>query len=431
MSLLKTVFLRGLAVALPSAAGVVAIMLSGAISQAPESKGKSPTPTPVRVLTLAPVEVVPRVIGYGAVGPAREWRAVARIDGEVVETAPNLANGESVSAGTPLLRIDDTDLRLALAQTDAQLRALDVKDETLRASRALSQSDLELSEAELARQRTLQDQGVATQSRLEQADRAVLAARAKVTEIDNQMALNAAEREVLTAQRDIARRSLDFTTIRAPYDLRIGAVSAELGQVVTRGATLFTAEGTEAAEIAAQFPLGRMAPVVRALGPEAQVSNLRAVVRLPVPGHIAEWPATVMRVGEAIDARTQSANIVVRVDRPLDLAKPGLRPPLRRNMYVEVELSAPARQALVIPAEAISAGRVLLVGADDRLEARSIVPAYAIGGLAIVTEGLAAGDRLVVTDPTLAIPGMAVTPVEDARLAAAIAAEAMGGGAGE
>jgi RND family efflux transporter MFP subunit len=430
MKPIVTALLRLLAVALPVAAGVLSIIFAGALAQAPETGQKTRPAVPVRVLTLAPVEVLPRVTGYGAVAPARVWRAVARVEGEVVATSPLLANGQLVPKGTVLLKIDDTDLQLALAQSDAQKAALDVKDETLQASLEISRSDLALSQAELDRQKQLQSQGVATQAQLDQARRATLSARAKVTEIENQLALNAAERKVLAAQRAIAARNLDFATITAPYDLRIDTVSAELGQVVTRGATLLTAEGSEAAEVSAQFPIGRMGPVVRALGPGATVTDLKAVVRLAAPGHDVTWPATVDRVGETIDPRTQSAGIVVRVADPLALAEPGVRPQLRRNMFVQVELSAPPRKALAVPADAVQNGRALVVATGNTLAQRKVQLAYVMDGVAVVAAGLKPGDRLVLTDPSVAVPGMAVKPIEDKALAARIAAAA-GGAAGQ
>ncbi len=84
MKPMVTVILRALAVLVPSALGALAILFSGALAQAPEAKQKTQPPVPVRVLTLAPVEVVPRITGYGTVAPARDWRAVARVEGEVV-----------------------------------------------------------------------------------------------------------------------------------------------------------------------------------------------------------------------------------------------------------------------------------------------------------------------------------------------------------
>ena len=137
------------------------------------------------------------MVGHGTAAPAREWRAVARIDGEVVMTAERLAAGETMAGGTELLRLDDTDLKLSLAQIEAQLAALDVKDATLAASLEIARADLALSQAELKRQQDLTGRGVSTQAALDQSRRQELAARAKVVDLENQLALNDAERKVL------------------------------------------------------------------------------------------------------------------------------------------------------------------------------------------------------------------------------------------
>lgn len=414
---------RVLAFAVPVGLGTLAVIYADRLRQPPAGADRAPQPTVVRVITLDPVPVVPRVAGYGTVTPVRDWRAIARIEGEVVATAPDLANGMITPAGTELLRLDDTDLRLTLAQIDAQIGALAVKDQTLAASLAIARADLDLSRQDLARQQELVAQGAATQAKLEATRRTELTARAKVTDVENQIALTAAERAVLAAQRAVADRALAFTVLRAPYDLRVGEVTAELGQVVTKGQVLMTGEGIDAVEVAAQFPIGRMGPVLRATG--GTVTDLSARVLLVAPDHAVTWKARVDRVAESIDTRTQSTAIVVRVDDPLGQAEAGQRPPLRRNTFVQVVLMAPQQQALIAPMDAVRDGKALVV-TDGILEPRQVQIAYVLGDVAVLGGGLSAGDMLVVTDPALAVPGMAVRPAEDKALKAQIAATALG-----
>lgn len=415
---------RLFAVGIPLALGVGAIIYSGSIKSEAAPKETVSQSVPVRVITLSEVDLVPRVTGYGVVAPAREWRAVARVEGTVTTSSPLLSDGNFVPMGTELLQIDDTDVRLTLAQLDAQLAALDVKDDTLNASLELSRADLALSESDLKRQQELQNQGVTTQTARDQAARAELTARSKLTDIQNQLALNQAERAVLIAQRASSARSLEFMSVVAPFDVQIGTVEADVGQYVARGAVLFSADGTEAVEITAQFPFGQMGPLIRSLEPGMSVLDLNAQVKLSRAGRVIKWPATVARVSDAIDARTQSARIVVRVDQPMEKAIAGQRPPLRRDMFVEVELSAPSRKALVAPSTAITQNQALVVSAQGKLEPRKVELAYTADGLAVIAGGLSVGDKLVVTDPSVAVPGMAVKPVEDQALTDALTAQA-------
>ena len=417
---------RVLAVAVPAALGVLAVLFSGSLRQLPAPNETTRQPTPVRVVTLAPMPLVPRVSGYGTVQPVREWRAVARIEGEVLEIAPGLAAGDLVPEGTVLFRLDDSDLRLDLAAIDAQLSASQLKDQTVQASLDLARLDLELVQQDLARQEKLNQQGVVTQAALETTRRQELTARTKVTELTSQITLNAAEREVLSTQRAALMRSIGFAEIRAPYDLRVTDLSSDLGQYVSRGQVMMAGEGVEAVDISAQFPIGRIGPLLRQAGEGATVLDLTAKVKLPAADHSVVWPAQVMRIGEAIDERTQSTSIVVRVTDPQGQSVAGQRPPLRRNMFVEVELSAPKQQALVVPAEAVRDGAALVVSAEGTLEKRKVETGFTAGEIAVLTKGAAPGEQLVVTDPTIAVPGMAVKPVEDEARLQEVAAAALG-----
>lgn len=416
---------RALMVAVPLAIGVGAVIFAGKLKTLPEPVAASRPPVLVRVMTLAPLDLMARVSGYGTVAPVREWRAVARVEGEIVQIAAPLAAGDVVKAGASLFTLDDSDLKLDLANIDAQLAASRVKDQTVEASLALARSDLDLAQQDLARQDKLAAQGVVTQATLETTRRQELSTRTKVIELESQLALNAAEREVLATQAETIRRAIGFAQITAPYDLRVTELAADLGQYVSRGQVLLSGEGVEAVEIAAQFPIGRIGPLLRLVGEGTQISDLKARVTLPGAEHPVVWKAEVVRMGDAIDATTQSAPVVVRVSDPLGQSVAGERPPLRRNMVVEVELFAPKRPALVVPAEAVVGGAALVVK-DGVLEKRPVQTSFASGDLAVVSAGLAEGEQLVLTDPSIAVPGMAVKPVEDAARKAALQAEALG-----
>lgn len=426
MARLTVIFTRLIGFAVPVLFGFIAIVYADALKQPPEVKETTRPAVPVRVITLEPAPIIPRVVGHGTVGPAREWRGVARVEGDVVQTAPDLAPGAIVSEGDLLVQIDDTDLLLNLAQITAQLTASDIKDQTLVSSLEITSADLALMQADLARQEQLAEQGVTTRASLDAVRRQELSARAKRTEIENQRQLAKAEREILVTQKATLERALEFVEVRAPYDLRLTDVSATEGQYVSRGQTMLSGEGVAAVEIAAQFPLGRVGPLLRLVGGGSTVMDLKARVRLVAPGHNIIWKSKVVRVGDAIDARTQGTTVVVRVDDPLAQAAAGERPPLRRNMLVEVLLLAPQTEALVVPVEAVRDGTALVVSDEGKLEKRKVSLRFTSGNLAVVNEGLSANEQLVITSPTVAVPGMLVKPVEDAARKAALLAEAMG-----
>ncbi|MBV1864444.1 MAG: efflux RND transporter periplasmic adaptor subunit [Rhodobacteraceae bacterium] len=428
MKMLAKYLVRFLSLTVPLALGLMSIMAFAGMKSPPSAKEVSPKITPVRVITIAPTPIVPRVSGYGSVSPAREWRAVARIEGDIVWTSDKLANGLLADAGAELMRIDQSGIKLVLAQIDAQIGSIKVKDETVRASLAISEAEWDISRTDLVRQRELAERGTVTQTTLDKAVRQELSSRSNVNSLKNQLALNEAERNVLVTQRNIALRDLGFTSIKTPYAVRIGQVSAETGQFVSRGQVLVATEGLEAVEIAAQIPIGRMSRLMRGATQSLSAGpvGLEAKVLLRAPTRTVEWTARVARVGDQIDPRTQSINVVVVVDKPMEQAKAGKKPPLRRNMFVEVELRAPERTAIVIPRDAVHGGFVFVVNNDGKLEKRKVQIAYAIETVAIVAKGLSKGDRIVVTDMDIAVPGKKVKPLEDKALKTRLALVALG-----
>ena len=417
------VVLRLLALVLPVAGAMVLLMQSfGTATEPQRAEGGQQRARPARVLTLEPLPFAATATGYGTVRPARSFRATARVEGTVAWMDARLQDGETVPADTVLLRLDETDIRLALAQIDADLATLDIRRSTFETTLALEQREQTLAEAEADRNRALFDRGSIAQAALDQAERGLLAAQARVQAARNAIAINDAERAALLARRAIAERDLTHTAISVPFALRVGEVGVEVGQYVPRGAALFEGDGTEAAEVVAEFPIGRLRPLVLA---QAGPFGLTATVRLRTPERVIEWPATVDRVAQEVGARSQSAGVIVRVEQPPH--EPGTRPPLRQGMFVEVTLQAPPVTVQgVVPATAVHDGQLYVLDGEDRLRLRPVTPLARQGDLVLLGEGWQAGTRVVVSDLIPAVAGMRLMPQPDAELARRLAAQAAG-----
>jgi len=428
MSLWRVRLARVLLVFAPLVLGGLLLFASKGAKTPPARIQAGKPATRVRIVTLEEVEVVPRVRGYGVAVPERVFRAVARVEGDIAWIADALEDGQIVSKGDALLRIDDTGLKLELARIDAEISAAGVKSETLEASLEIEEADLAFARTDLTRLRDAARKGAVAGTAVDEEERQVLASRGKVQTLRNLLALAEAERKVLVAQRRQTERLLSFVSIAAPFDMRIGEVAVEVGQFVSRGQDVFSGDGLAAAEIPARFPIGRLRPLVSGGADEKGRGpmNLEAVVRLRTLDRVIEWPATVDRVGPGVDPRTQSAIIVVRVAGSYQTASPGERPPIRRNTFLEVELRARPRSALVVPAEAVRGGRLFVIDAANRLEIRTARIAYRIGSTAVISAGAGAGDRVVVSDLPAPVPGMVLDPVEDLKLMRHVLDEAAG-----
>ncbi len=393
---------------------------------------------PVRVITVAGEDLRPTATAWGNLRAADVWVAVAEVQGEVIWRHPDLEAGRMILAGTEVLRIDPADYELALAQSQADFAALEAERVQLAAEAdntarilALEQDRLRLAEADLARTRTLTEQGTVPQSRADEAERATLLARRTVAELENALALNPAREARIAAQVARseaaiarARRSLERTVLRTPFDLRVAEVNAERFQTVAPGQNLIRGDGIAAAEVVAHLPIDSFR---RLIGNSAQNMTFADMMRdgpttlidvtlSPLSDPSQSWPARVSRIEGALDARARTVPVVVTVEAPYMGADPPRRLPLVPNMQVQLAFSgAPLTGAIAIPEAALHGGMVRIAGADDLLELRPVTATFAQDGRVVIAEGLAPGDRVVIDDIAPAIPGMALTPVEVAQ----------------
>jgi multidrug efflux pump subunit AcrA (membrane-fusion protein) len=158
---------------------------------------------------------------------------------------------------------------------------------------------------------------------------------------------------------------------------------------------------------------------------------MTAEVRLKIDGLPVTWEARIDRISDSIDPQTRSVGVIVAVDEPYRQATPGVRPPLVKNMYVEVELRAPLRrEKIVVPRVAVhrtpDGDRVYIADAEDRLAVHPVTLGVLQSDFVVIEMGLAGGERIVVSDLIPAIEGMLLAPREDAALADRLRREASG-----
>lgn len=449
---------RSLAIAVPLALGVLVAAWLIAGRAPPERESAGEDARPVTAIAAPETEWRPRATGYGTARAARTWRGVAEVSGRIVERSPDLDTGAIVARGAQLFEIDRTDYRLAIAEAragisagEARLTELDTRAANLERSLDIEQRRLEVAQRELDRLRTLFERGTVPRADVDRQESAFLQQRQAVQELENSVRQIPAERQRLQAElaRDgarlsQARRNLTKTRITAPFDLRISAVDAEVGQYVRSGEVLMSGDSVAATEVQAEIPINEFRTVLDpARRPESPVDvtdldqllaamGLTARVHLrasPGPEPTATWPARVDRISGAIDPRTRTVGVIVTVDSPYANARPPERPPLVKGMYVEVRVCAPARPAaVVVPRTALHGNRIYIADAVDRLDIREVDLIYRHGGFAVVRDGVKAGERVVVSDPVPAIDGMKLGVHTDEAAASSLAAEARGAG---
>ena len=132
---------------------------------------------------------------------------------------------------------------------------------------------------------------------------------------------------------------------------------------------------------------------------------------------LAEWDAEFVRISDSVDAQTQTIGIVVAVDKPMQKIIAGVRPPLSKDMFVQVSIAGHKQMdRIVIPRSVIRNNQVYLVDEQNRLQTRVITRAYDQQQFTVIGEGLNRGEQLVVSDLVPAVDGMLLQPEIDEAL---------------
>ena len=440
---------------IPLLIGVAAVVFLKKTKTTPEQNEIQEVAKLVRVISVPSVTVVPKAIGHGTVKPSTTWEAVAEVKGKILEKHPRLEKGSILEYGTQLFQIDPTDYQLAIAQTqadiqaiEAQLQELTVKATNTRAALKIEEAALALNEKELERKKQLIGKGGVSRSDLESQEQALLSQKQKLQSQKNTLNLLPSQQALLEAQLASqqarlasAQRDLEQTRVVMPFTGRIAEVHVEQNQYIREGEILAVADGLALAEVEAQIPIEQMSHLIRSnhevnlmamtAGDPMPSLGLSAVVRLKEGSLNAQWEGRFARISDTLDPKTRTIGVIIEVDEPYAKVQPGVRPPLFKGLFVQLDLYGRARpDSLVIPRLALHDGvsrncevstdagcptvaKVYLVNSDSRLELREVAVGMIQPEFVVVRNGLKAGERLVVSDLIPAIRGMLLKPTED------------------
>lgn len=431
-------WLKRLLFFIPVAAGVAVFVMAVKTKQPPPKAETTERVRTARVVTARTLDVVPVTTVYGTAAPERTWDAVAEVAGQIARVDPRLRDGNLLDKDTALITIDPVTYELRVAEIEAQLAETEVTESNTRALIEIEKRNLALAETSLARKRDLVKRGATPQSAVDQEEQAMLAKQVALRNLQNTLALIPVQRRALATRLAQAKRDLDHTTIRAPFDMRVADVTVEANQYVGVGQTLFKGDAIDRVEVVAQVPLDQMpalmwggrGAVIRSLkfaDAVAFLSRISATVRLPLGEARIDWPATVVRFDDTIDTRTRTVGVVVAVDDPYENVAPGAQPPLVKGMFVQVELKGPPQPAtVVVPAQSVRQGTVHLIGEGGTLRSQPVKVRFFQGAAAILSDGLKGGETVIVSDLVPAVDGMRVEGVADHDLAARAEAAARG-----
>ena len=304
----------------------------------------------------------------GSVQPLMETVLYARASGFVRRWLVDM--GDKVTTGQLLAEIETPELDQELEQARAQLAQA---QPTLLRSKA----SRELSNANLQRYQQLTPVGVASQADLDQRQAQAQVDDANVSVAQATIAAQAANIRRLTQLKEFAR-------VTAPFTGSITQRWVEVGALVTAG------NGQPLYKIAATDPARVFVQVPQDVAPGLRVDVPASVTVREYPGR--KFEGRVARSAGELDATTRTMNTEVRV--------PNGDGALIAGMYAQVALTLPTPHAVFeLPSTALmndSSGlRVATVDEDSKIHLVPVVVERDEGANVEISTGLTGKERIV------------------------------------
>jgi multidrug efflux system membrane fusion protein len=349
------------AVVILSLAAIVVLWQLNRGTEVPAAAAQTSAPgVPVTAGTVAAQDVPVFLHGIGTVQAYNMVAVKSRVDGQIVKV--DFKEGQDIKTGDPLFQIDPRPYQAALEQAQAAKQ----KDE----------AQLSGAQLDLDRYEKLIGSGWQTRQSYDQQ---------KATVGQLQAAIKGDE-----AQINTAKLNLSYADIRSPIDGRLGARLVDKGNLVHANDNTPLVMITEIKPIFVGFTL-----------PQDNFDDIREsqnkapLVVYAYSGdgkkQLAEGKLTL--IDNAIDQATGTIRLKARFDNDDERLWPG--------EFVSLRVVLSTRQNVAtVPSQTVQDGPdghyAYVIKPDNTVERRAVEVASIQDGIAVVTKGLTAGERIVV-----------------------------------
>lgn len=409
-----------LVIALPACGVLAAWALIAASPEPPKSTLAALAPLVETVpITLEDVDEV--FIGYGSARADQRTTLAAEVSGPIVEIPIGVKDGSQVDAGQILVRIDDRQyvqqLERAgsrLADMNAQLQQLDVEKENIEKLIAIVETEVQVTHDEYKRLTDLYEKKVATKkewdfSRLayRKSFREMQSLRNQVSMIEPRRLARLASRDALSAEVALAELDVERCAIRSPFRGQVEKISVEVGDQVQRGGRICGIVNPRHIEIPLELPTAVRSRVKKGAKCLLEMDSMIGV----------RWHAAIARISPDADTRSRTFTVYLEVDNAEQ------ETPLVPGFFLTAKVSGPTLNSVVAIPRRVIIGDTVLVADGSHASVHPIQVDRFVGERAVVSEGLAPTDRLILTNLDVLYDGAAIRwagmptsqPVDESR----------------
>jgi membrane fusion protein (multidrug efflux system) len=355
-------------------AAALALALSACGGGGNEQAGGAPPPPELGVVKVQPASVPLQKDLVGRLAAYRSADVRARVPGVLQRRV--YEEGSDVREGQVLFEIDPAQMQAEVGQAQASL--------------ASAQANFANAKAAADRARRLAPEKFISRSDLDNALAAERSGSAAVKQAEAALAN--------------ARINLGYATVRSPINGRAGKQQVTEGALVGQGTATLLTTVDQIDQLYENFSLGvsELEQIRRAQGGQSQGETQVQVV-LP-DGTVYQRPGTLDFSGDVVDPATGAIALRARIPNPDKTLLPGTYVTLKATLGNQPN-------AFLVPQAALQrdAGGpyVLVVGGDGKVVRKGVTADRSQGGNWVISNGLAAGDQVVVSGIQRAVPGEA------------------------
>jgi RND family efflux transporter MFP subunit len=280
----------------------------------------------------------------------------------------NVKSGDRVSAGQPMFEIDSTSQQALVANLESQ--------------RAARQADVTLAQQRADRAKALLEAGAGTQQDVEAATSALQTAQALAKGLEEQIRQQ--------------RNELGYFRVKAPSAGVVGDIPVRQGDRVTRGTVLTTIDSNAGLEVYIGVPV-------------QQAPDLKVGLPVEIDGNGATTTETITFVSPSVDDATQTVLVKAAVTKTTGL---------RTDQFVRARIVYSTAPAITVPLTSVlrlNGQFFVYVATQDQngltAHQRRISVGSVVGNDYVVTEGLSAGEQVIVSGIQKIGDGMPVQAV--------------------
>ena len=328
----------------------------------------------VNVETLNKQIASPKILSYGEIYSKRMLEIRPLVSGRLDYVSEKFVEGGYVKSGDILFRLNQkdylNDLEIAeidLEDTKAQLSEAISKLDYANLEFEVSESQLNLRKNALDRQTQLAESGLITSSQLENTQLAYSSSKQQFLNKQNlvKSSKNAIEKLKIQLKRrsisiDKAKRNLDETEIKAPFDGIIASVNILPGSVINKNEKLGTLLDPNSLEVMFNLSANEFA---RVIDKDGKLLNLDITAYLKLSNKDIPFIGKIERINPEIMNIGSGRKLFASINL-------GENKTLRPGDFVVLEIKEPSlKNITVLPSSAVTIdGKIFILEEDNRLK---------------------------------------------------------------